>query len=489
MSVRTRIAPSPTGEYHVGGLRTLLFDYALAKKNNGQLIIRIEDTDQGRLVPGAVERLLDVIEEYGISWDEGPRIGGPHAPYVQSERLDLYKKYALELVEKGHAYYCFCTEERLNNLREEQRSLGMPTTKYDKHCLGLSKEEISQNLSQNKSYVIRLNVPKDRIIEVDDLVLGKLTFPSNDLDDQVLLKSDGFPTYQLAVVVDDHLMEITHVIRGFEWLPSTPKHILLYEAFGWAVPNHAHVPLLKEAGSTKKLSKRMGSVAAADFLKEGYLPEAVLNFLMFLGWNPGTEKEIYNLKEFVDDFSIDRIQKTDLVTFDRQKLLWYNGYYIRAYSAEDLTTKIIDYHKKYYPDALFINWSDPLYTQQVVRLLQERLKLLSEFQFLSSYFYSKPEIDKKLLIEFSGSVERSREILNAFLTCYDGIEKSGWDLSAIDNLSHELVKEKGFKPKEAFMTLRVALTGQTTTPPIFDISALLGKDAVIDRIKDSLNEL
>jgi len=295
MKIRTRLAPSPTGEIHVGSIRTLLYDYALAKKSGGELILRIEDTDQNRYVEGSVERMLKVIKDYGLNWDEGPEVGGPHEPYFQSQRLGIYKKYAMELVEKGKAYYCFCDEERLKNLREEQKENGH-VSKYDKFCLGLKKEDIEKNLKSGKPYVIRLNVPQNEEIEVDDLVLGKLSFPSKDLDDQVLIKSDGFPTYHLAVVVDDHLMEITHVLRGREWLPSTPKHVLLYKYFGWEIPKFVHLPLLRETDSTKKLSKRTGSVSALGFLQEGYLPEALLNFMMFLGWNPGTEKEIYSLE-------------------------------------------------------------------------------------------------------------------------------------------------------------------------------------------------
>jgi glutamyl-tRNA synthetase len=329
MKIRTRLAPSPTGEIHVGSMRTLLYDYALAKQSGGELVLRIEDTDQERYVEGAVERMLKVIKDYGLSWDEGPEVGGPDEPYFQSQRLDIYKKYALELVEKGSAYYCFCSEERLEKLREEQRAQKSPVTKYDRYCLTLTKEEIEKNLKDGVPYVIRLKVPNDREIEVEDLVLGKLKFPSNDIDDQVLMKSDGFPTYHLGVVVDDHLMKITHILRGREWLPSTPKHVLLFEAFGWTPPKFVHLPLLREVDSTKKLSKRTGSVGALDFLQEGYLPEALLNFMMFLGWNPGTEKEIYSLDEFVKDFSIEKIQTSEMAAFDRQKLLWINGMYIR----------------------------------------------------------------------------------------------------------------------------------------------------------------
>src|SRR3990172_924239 len=304
--VRTRMAPSPTGEYHIGHIRTLLYNYAFAKKEKGDFILRIEDTDRERYVEGASERILDVIESYGLGWDEGPRVGGPHEPYFQSQIL----------LDRGAAYYCFCTQERLEKMREEQKAQGVVSTKYDRLCLKLDESEIGRNLKEKLPHVIRMKVPDNKEVAFNDLVDGDISFPSYDIDDQVLIKSDGFPTYHFAVVVDDHLMEISHVMRGNDWISSTPKHVLLYQAFGWGMPYFAHIPNLKEMGAGRKLSKRFGAVAAQEFLNEGYLPEAVLNFLMFLGWNPGTEKEFYNLEEFIIDFSIDKIHKTDLVAFD-----------------------------------------------------------------------------------------------------------------------------------------------------------------------------
>ena len=326
MEVRTRIAPSPTGELHIGHLRTLLYDYAYAKKNNGKFIVRVEDTDRTRFVEGSMDRTLDVIIDYGIMWDEGPRIGGPHEPYEQSKRLGIYKKHAEELVAKGHGYYCFCTPERLEKMREEQRASGAPKTVYDRHCRNLPPEEVEKNLANKVRHVVRLKVPADETVVLNDLVHGEVVFDTNEIDDAVLLKSDGYPTYHLAAMVDDHLMEITHVLRGIDWMPSSPVHMLIYKSFGWELPVFVHLPNLKEMGSNQKLSKRFGAVAAVDFLQDGFLAEAVLNFLMFLGWNPGTEKEIYSLEEFTNDFSLEKLQKTDLVAFDREKLTWYNGY-------------------------------------------------------------------------------------------------------------------------------------------------------------------
>ncbi len=481
MKVRTRLAPSPTGEIHVGSIRTLLYDYALAKKSGGELILRIEDTDQSRYVKGSVERMLKVIKDYGLNWDEGPEIGGPFKPYFQSKRLEIYKKYALELVEKGKAYYCFCDEKRLESLRSEQKEKGQ-VSKYDKFCLGMEKEDIEENLKNGKPYVIRLNIPDDREIEVEDLILGKLTFPSKDLDDQVLIKSDGFPTYHLAVVVDDHLMEITHVLRGREWLPSTPKHVLLYEYFGWKKPKFVHLPLLRETDSTKKLSKRTGSVSALGFLQEGYLPEALLNFLMFLGWNPGTEREVYSLEDFVKDFSIEKIQKSEMAAFDRQKLLWFNGLYIRNISIQNLWDRVVGWHKEY-AKKLDLEKFGKEYNLKVLALIKERMKKLSEFNDLSSYFYERPKIDKKVAEKFSGSLDKAREIIKNYLNVYENVSDENWSTENLDKISHEKLEEFLYKPKEAFMTLRYIVTGQESTPPLFDVFNLLGKKETINRLK------
>jgi glutamyl-tRNA synthetase len=492
MTVRTRMAPSPTGEYHVGHIRTVLYNYAFARNNNGKFIIRIEDTDRVRLVEGAVDRILDVIKDYGLDWDEGPRKEGSYGPYVQSERLDLYKKYAEELVEKNKAYYCFCSKERLDELRTQQEKDGLPTTKYDKKCLSLSKEQVQENLKNNLSYVIRLNVPVNEEISFKDVVFGDITINSNDVDDQVLLKSDEYPSYHLGVVVDDHLMDITHVMRGNDWIPSTPKHVLLYKAFGWEMPTIVHLPNLKELGGSKKLSKRFGSVYAVEFLKEGYLPEALLNFLMFLGWNPGTEKEIYSVEEFIKDFSLDRIQKTDLVSFDRQKLLWMNGHYIREMSPQDLWEKIKTWAAKF---EVVLNGTDnkdkkfnEAYMISVLALVQERMKLFSEFNDFTNYFFEEPVIDKDLLVEFvSKDIAKKDEILKSFLDLFENVEDANWTRHNLETLSHDLLTSKRYKPKEAFMTLRVALTGKKATPQIFDMLPVLGKEIVVTRIKNQIS--
>ncbi|KKS21798.1 MAG: Glutamate-tRNA ligase [candidate division WWE3 bacterium GW2011_GWA1_41_8] len=434
MEVRTRIAPSPTGELHIGHLRTLLYDYAYAKKNNGKFIVRVEDTDRTRFVEGSMDRTLDVIIDYGIMWDEGPRIGGPHEPYEQSKRLGIYKKHAEELVAKGHGYYCFCTPERLEKMREEQRASGAPKTVYDRHCRNLPPEEVEKNLANKVRHVVRLKVPADETVVLNDLVHGEVVFDTNEIDDAVLLKSDGYPTYHLAAMVDDHLMEITHVLRGIDWMPSSPVHMLIYKSFGWELPVFVHLPNLKEMGSNQKLSKRFGAVAAVDFLQDGFLAEAVLNFLMFLGWNPGTEKEIYSLEEFTNDFSLEKLQKTDLVAFDREKLTWYNGYYM-------------------------------------------------DFADITAYFFDKPKVDREMLIKQSGDEGRMTGIITSFNELLTTVSYDDWRKDNLDRICHAHLTANNYKPKEAFMNLRIALSGETATPPIFDTMEVLGRNEVLERLR------
>lgn len=485
MNVRTRMAPSPTGEYHIGHIRTVLYNYALARKNGGKFIIRIEDTDRERFVEGATDRILNVINDYGLGWDEGPRVGGNYGPYVQSERLDSYKKYAMELLEKGKAYYCFCSSDRLDKLREEQRAQGLPTTKYDKHCLHLSAEEIAKNLAEHKPYVIRLKVPENVNITFHDEIIGDVTVNTNDIDDQVLIKSDGFPTYHMGVVVDDHLMEITHIMRGTDWIPSTPKHVLLYEAFGWEAPKFVHLPNLKELGGSKKLSKRFGSVAAIEFLQEGYLPRALNNFLMFLGWNPGTEKEIYSMEEFINDFSLDRLQKTDLVSFDRDKLRWYNGYYIRNTDSSALWSEIKTWAGKFNIELVTAAALDS-FNISILDLIKDRMHRLLDFNDLAKYFVLAPVFTVDTVVQYTSNLDRTKQIVKSFIDLYATVESSDWTTDNLDKISHEMIAKEGYKPKEAFMTLRVMLTGETATPPVFAIAHLLGKETVLNRLNNSI---
>jgi glutamyl-tRNA synthetase len=470
-NVRTRMAPSPTGELHIGGLRTLLYDYALAKKNNGQFILRIEDTDQKRLVAGSQERILQVIKDYGLTWDEGPDIGGPYGPYVQTERLEIYQKYIKELIDKGFAYYCFCSQERLDDLRATQKAAGQ-VPKYDQHCLHLSKEEIQKNLDAKIPYTVRLVIPKNETIIFDDLIRGKIKFNTNEVDDQVLIKSNGIPTYHFAAVVDDHLMEITHVFRGEEWLTSTPKHLLLYRYFNWEAPLFAHLTVLLNPDGKGKLSKRSGSTHARSFLDEGYLPEAMLNFLMLLGWNPGTDQEFFTLDQFIDAFSLDHLHKKSPI-FDRKKLDYFNGYYLRQKTDDQL----FDLFKKFLPLA-----SDDQ-IKILVPVLKERITKLSDLPIQTKFLFENVEYDKELLLKKGTDsklaidmLTKSKEIIS----------------SSFDNLSEkimDLIKSNNWNTGEFFMVFRVAICGSVFTPPVVECLPALGLEKTLEKLDIAINKL
>lgn len=473
--IRTRIAPSPTGEYHIGHLRTMLYNYAWAKKHGGEFIIRIEDTDRGRFVEGSMERTLQVIKDYGLTWDEGPEVGGPYEPYLQSQRLEVYIKHAEQLIQDGHAYYCFCTPERLAELRLSQQEQGLRPM-YDGHCRELDIRESRARVADDEAYVVRLKIPRDEKVSFEDAVLGTLTFDSNEIDDQVLLKSDGFPTYHLAVVVDDHLMKITHIMRGTDWVPSTPKHVLLYRYFGWEFPVHAHLPNLKEVGGTKKLSKRFGAVTAREFLDQGYLPEAMLNFLMLLGWNPGTEQEVFSREEFIQAFDIQDIHKTDLVAFDREKLAWMNGMYIRQLTVGELINRLTNYNDQ-------LRRLEHQYLEKVVPLVQERMRTLGEFEELTHYFFETPQVDLHTVLQKGKTEEDTKEALNQVVGVLNIVSDDNWNALYLEKVLRELQESLvDWSPKQLFMTLRVALTGETATPPLFDMIEVLGRERTINRM-------
>jgi glutamyl-tRNA synthetase len=478
MEIRTRMAPSPTGEYHVGHLATLLKNYAFAKGNKGKFILRIEDTDQTRKVEGAVEKILEVIKAYGLSWDEGPDVGGDYGPYVQSQRLELYKEKALELVEKGKAYYCFCSKERLDKIRDEQRKNKIPP-KYDGYCKNLSKQEIQKKLEAGESYVIRLNVPKNREIVYHDLIRGEIKVNSDILDEQVLLKSDGFPTYHLAVVVDDTLMKITHIMRGEEWLSSTPKHILLYEAFGLTPPIYAHVPIFLNPDGKGKMSKRKGTVSAISFLEKGYLPEAMLNFFMILGWARKDEREIMTLDEYVEEFNPKKISAKSVV-FDLKKLAWLNGVYIRNLSNEDLKNRLKSFIPADFPQEKL---------DEILILVKERLVILSDFEELTSFFYRDFIIDedlKKSVLKKADfdlvklQLEKTTEVLN---------KQTSFDLKFVENSIRQLCEKEEYQKSQYFMMLRLAITGRKATPPLFETMMALGKEKVLSRFREILASL
>ena len=475
MNVRTRMAPSPTGDIHVGSMATLLKNYAFAKKHGGQFVLRIEDTDQTREVPGAVERILSVIKAYGLSWDEGPDVGGPYEPYTQSQRLATYREKALELVAQGKAYHCFCSRERLEQLRADQMA-NKQQPKYDGLCRHLTPEQVQERLSAGEPNVIRLTVPHEETIAFTDLVRGPITVSGNDLDDQVLLKTDGFPTYHLAVVVDDHAMQITHIMRGEEWISSTPKHILLYQAFGWELPVFAHIPVFLNPDGKGKMSKRKGDVSAQSFLDQGYLPEALLNFFMILGWAPSNQREILTLDEYVSEFDPAAISSKSVV-FDLKKLAWLNGVYIRQLSESDLLERL---------QPFIAAGRSPEKIVEILPLVKERLVTLNDINDLTAYFFDSISLDAETLQQRATGKEQVMEQLNQTIAV---LTDTAWHVETLETALRQLQHDHDWQPKQYFMMLRMALTGQTATPPLFDTMQVLGKTTVLSRLHEAIHKL
>lgn len=475
--VRVRIAPSPTGFPHIGTIYQAMFDYFFAKKFNGQFVVRLEDTDQNRLVEGAEEVIYEALSWFGLESDENPVKGGPFGPYRQSERLDIYKKYALELIDKGFAYRCFCTKERLEELKKENEWKKVASI-YDRKCLNLSDGEIEQNLKNNLPSVIRMKIPSDRKITFKDELVGEVEFDSNLIDDQVLLKSDGFPTYHLAVVVDDYLMEITHIFRGREWTPSTPKHILLYEFFGWEknTPKYIHLPLILNSDGAGKLSKRMGHASVDYYRKEGFLPEAILNYLVNIVWFNPNGQEIYPMEEFMNAFSLEPLKvpaSSPGPRFDLKKLEWMNGEYIRAMSDEELGKRLEDF----LPDHLKKEMLEPL-----IPLIKERIKKLSDFVPLAGFLFDGSEYDNKIFDQIK--VEKKTEVLEKIIEKLEGL-KSPWETRDFEKTFRDLAEELEINSKEMFQLIRVAFSGQLVTPPLFESMALVGENEAIKRVKEA----
>ncbi len=478
---RVRFAPSPTGYLHIGGLRTALYNYLFAKNKNGKLILRIEDTDRKRFVEGAVENLIDTLSWAGISFDEGPNVGGESGPYLQSERLQIYKELVEKLVAEQKAYYCFCTPERLEQLREEQQKLKLPQAKYDKHCLSLSKSEIDEKLNSNIPYVIRLNVKPDQKVIFNDVIRETVEFDTNNIDDQVLLKSDGYPTYHLANVVDDHLMGITHVIRGEEWLSSTPKHIILYDYFGWEKPVFAHLPLLLNPDKSK-LSKRQGDVAVEDYREKGYLKEALINFVALLGWNFGDDKEFYVMEELVEKFSLERVHKAGAV-FNLEKLNWLNYEHLRRKSDSEVLgmlkneIKKSEFSQKIYSDEYFL---------KVIAAMKERVSFVKEYLTKSSYFFQAPENYEEQNLKKRWQ-EDSAELLNKLRERFEALlnpSKEDFE-KALDEIASQLNINKG----KLVHPLRISVSGVGEGPGVYDIVTVLGKEETISRINAALKKL
>jgi glutamyl-tRNA synthetase len=478
---RVRFAPSPTGYLHVGGLRTALYNYLFARNQNGKFILRIEDTDRKRYVEGAIENLIDSLKWCELEYDEGPDTGGEFSPYLQSQRNDIYQKYTLELINNRYAYHCFCTPERLDDLRKEQQKQKLPQAKYDKHCLNLSVTEVQENLEKKLPSVIRLNVKPDQRILVEDIIHGTVEFDSNNIDDQVLIKSDGYPTYHLANVVDDHLMKITHVIRGEEWLPSVPKHALIYDAFGWERPKFAHLPLLLNPDKSK-LSKRQGDVAVEDYRSKGYLKEALINFVALLGWNAGDDVEFYNIRELIEKFSLDKVNKSGAV-FNIEKLNWLNAEHLRKKSDEEILFLL----KKEIRNSKFEvqKYSDN-YLLHIIAAMKERVSFVHEYLSKSPYFfeapveYEKATVDKFWKPETPGQLRKLsseiEQLNNPAIKDYE---------NALAKVSEELNIGKG----KLIHPLRLALSGQSTGPGMYDLMFILGKEEVVRRIDSAIIRL
>ncbi len=465
---------------HVGNLRTALYAYLLTKSKGGDFILRIEDTDQGRYVEGATDIIYNTLKETGLLWDEGPDIGGDYGPYIQSERRGMYKEYAEQLVEEGKAYYCFCDEDRLNEVRAVCEAKKIPP-KYDRHCLSLSKEEIQAKIDAGEPYVIRQLMPDSGTTSFDDAVFGTITVENSTLDDMVLLKSDGLPTYNFANVIDDHLMGITHVIRGNEYLSSTPKYNLLYEAFGWEIPTYIHCsPVMRD--HTHKLSKRDGDASYEDFIKKGYLKEAIINYIALLGWSPQGEQEKFTLQELVEKFDVSGISKSPAI-FDEAKLAWLNGEYIRELSPEE-------FHKKAEPFYEGVVTSASIDTRQISELLQKRCEKLSDIPEQVDFFDALPDYDIELYNhkKMKTNPENSKEALLQIKEVVENMD--AFDFETVHNEMMSLVERMGVKNGQVLFPLRVAVSGKSFTPGGgVELAAILGKEETLKRIDIALNKL
>ncbi len=492
--VRTRFAPSPTGMVHIGSLRTALFSFLYARHFNGVHVLRVEDTDQAREVEGALENLLSVMKTAGIEFDEGPNLEGSsviergqHGPYTQSKRLDIYKRHIDQLIEKKAAYYCFCTQERLDEVRKEQVALKKPPM-YDRHCRNLSAEEIEQQLATAVTKVVRQAIPSEGKTVVKDLIYGDITFSNEVLDDQVLLKSDGFPTYHLAVVVDDHHMAITHVVRGEDWINSTPKHVLLYQAFGWEPTEFAHLPNILNENKTK-LSKRQGDVSVEDFFQKGYLPEALINFVALLGWNPKTEQEFFTMQELIAQFDLAKVNKAGAV-FDVRKLEWVNSHYLRQKSDQEL----VELCKPYWQEAgiAIADFKDE-YLSAVVALDKERLKKISDIPENTKYFFSEPDYDAAMLVWKKSDAADAKDKLTKLKELFSSLPEEKFTAGSLEEELKKFIEHNNSDNGSVLWPLRVALTGQEKSPGPFEVTATLylgwGREGIISRLDTAINKL
>lgn len=480
MEVRTRFAPSPTGYMHIGNLRTALYEYLIAKSQGGKFILRIEDTDQERQVEGAVDVIYNTMRMTGLHHDEGPDIGGAYGPYVQSERMGMYMDYAKELVEKGEAYYCFCTKERLESLKESNAE-GAAFAKYDRHCLGLSKEEVQAKLDAGVPFVIRQKMPDSGTTTFSDVVYGDITVENTELDDQILMKADGFPTYNFANVVDDHLMHITHVVRGSEYLSSTPKYNLLYKAFGWEPPVYVHLPAVMR-DAHHKLSKRHGDKSFEDLVREGYVVEAIINYIALLGWSPSGTQEIFSLKELEENFDMAGLSKSPAI-FDIKKLTWMNSEYLKA----------MDFDKYYAlaePKLKEALGDTDLDLKKIAALLQKRLETLNDIPGLVEFFKTLPEYGTELYThkKMKTNDEIALSSLEAALPVLENL--ADWNTDSIHDALMALVGEMGIKNGQLLWPVRTALSGEPTSPGgAMELADILGKEESLRRIRKGIELL
>lgn len=480
MKIRTRYAPSPTGRMHVGNLRTALYAYLIAKHGDGTFILRIEDTDQGRFVEGATEIIYRTLEETGLLHDEGPDQDKGYGPYVQSERMraGIYMQYAKQLVKKGEAYYCFCDQERLDSLKQTVN--GEVIMQYDKHCLSIPKEEAERRVAAGEPFVIRQNNPRTGTTTFHDEIYGDITVENSELDDMVLIKSDGFPTYNFANVVDDHLMEISHVVRGQEYLSSSPKYNRLYEAFGWEVPIYVHCPTITNE-QHQKLSKRSGHASFEDLIEQGFVSEAVVNFVALLGWSPEGDREIFSLKELAEVFDYGRISKSPAV-FDMTKLRWMNGEYFKAMAPEEFYRRGEKYLKEYV--------TKPLDLKKIAEMVRTRVETFLEIREMVDFFNELPAYETELFVnkKSKSSLESSREILGEVLPKLEAVES--WNNDALFELLKAYGEEKGYKTGLVMWPLRIALSGKLMTPAgATEIMDVLGKEESLARLREGQKKL
>lgn len=484
-TVRVRYAPSPTGHPHIGNIRTALFNWLFARHSGGKFIVRIEDTDQTRKVEGAVEAILDGLRWLGLDWDEGPDVGGDHGPYFQSERRELYQRYAHQLLESGHAYKCYCSADRLARMRDDMAARKESMRSYDRHCRDLSAPERARLEADGASSVVRFRVPLEGETTFHDLIRGDITFQNSELDDLVLLKSDGYPTYHLANIVDDHLMKISHVMRADEWLSSTPRHVLLYSAFGWEPPLYAHLPMILGPDKSK-LSKRHGATSIIEYRDEGYLPEAMVNFLALLGWALDDKTEIMSRDELTRHFSIERICKTAAI-FSRDKLYWMNGVYLRQIverkGPEEFASRALPFLEAGLP----VEVKRPIDRDYVVRiapLVYERVNILSELPERAGFFFVE-DLGYDAGSLMGKGLDREKAVA-ALRICLERLKGCVFDDHTLESTLRSLADELGLKPGVLFGVMRVAVTGRTASPPLFETMAVLGKERCLRRIASAI---